>query len=131
MTNVTLLAAVVVVVVVVKVVVVVVDRLVADVHVEMRLTRFFLQIHQSKKSCLHISIVQANDIFAWVSFSLNVCSTCNSNNNGGNSTSYNTCYNNSGNSSGGVGKDDSNFPVKLANLKKIEKKNILVMIYSR
>ena len=41
MTNVTLLAAVVVVVVVVKVVVVVVDRLVADVHVEMRLTRFF------------------------------------------------------------------------------------------
>ena len=41
MTNVTLLAAVVVVVVVVKVVEVVVDRLVADVHVEMRLTRFF------------------------------------------------------------------------------------------
>lgn len=62
---------------------------------------------------------------------MNVCSTCNSNNNGGNSTSYNTCYNNSGNSSGGVGKDDSNFPVKLANLKKIEKKNILVMFYSR
>ena len=123
MTNVTLLAAVVVVVVVVKVVVVVVDRLVADVHVEMRLTRFFLQIHQSKKSCLHISIIRAKDIFAWVSSSLNVCSTCNSNNN--------TCYNNSGNSSGGVGNDDSNFPVKLANLKKIEKKNILVMIYSR
>ena len=124
MTNETLLAVVVVVVVVVKVVVVVVDRLVADVHVEMRLTRFFfLQIHQSKKSCLHISIIRAKDIFAWVSSSLNVCSTCNSNNN--------TCYNNSGNSSGGVGKDDSNFPVKLANLKKIEKKNILVMFYSR
>ena len=64
---------------------------------------------------------------------MNVCSTCNSNNNGckNNSTCYNTCYNNSGNSSGGVGNDDSNFPVKLANLKKIEKKNILVMIYSR
>ena len=49
MTNVTLLAAVGVVVVVVKVVVVVVDRLVADVHVEMRLTRFFCKYIRVKK----------------------------------------------------------------------------------